>query len=144
MIGILLTGHGRFSEGLVSSLDMIAGKQKALEYVNFLEADSTEMLEAKMRELISSILKETDGVLIACDLMGGTPFKVAATLSVETDKLAVIGGVNLPSILEALFSRENMNTADELAQAMTESDAGHMIKFVMPQAKVQEDSEDGI
>ena len=144
MIGILLTGHGRFSEGLVSSLDMIAGKQKALEYVNFLESESTEDLEGKMRVLIQSLLSETDGILISCDLLGGTPFKVAATLSVELGKISVVGGVNLPSVLQALFSRETISDPDQLAEMMTEGDASKIIKFVMPQAKVVEESEDGI
>ena len=42
MIGIIVTGHGRFSEGMFSSLTMIAGNTEALIGVNFLESESTE------------------------------------------------------------------------------------------------------
>lgn len=144
MIGIILTGHGRFSEGLMSGISMIAGPQQALAYANFLEADSTESLEEKLRAAIQTQSQETDGVLIACDLLGGTPFKVAATLSVEMKHIAVVGGVNLPSILDALFSRLDMNSADDLAQKMVEGDASHIIKFEMPALKTHTESEDGI
>ena len=40
MIGFILTGHGHFSNGLKSALDMIAGPQEAFEIVPFEEAEA--------------------------------------------------------------------------------------------------------
>ena len=34
MVGIILTGHGRFTDGLTSSVDLIAGHQKDYVVVN--------------------------------------------------------------------------------------------------------------
>jgi len=144
MIGIILTGHGRFSEGLMSGISMIAGPQDAFTNVNFLEADSTETLETALRAHIQTMSGACDGVLIACDLLGGTPFKVAATLSVELKNLAVVGGINLPSILDALFTRLDMTSAEALADKLAEGEASHIIKFVMPVAKTHTEPEDGI
>lgn len=144
MISILLTGHGRFSEGMVSGLEMIAGKQNALSNINFLESESTDILESKMRQTISDLMTESDEVLIGCDLLGGSPFKVAASLSVELGKISVVSGVNLPSVLEALFTREHCTSSDELAQKMIESDSGKINKFIMPVLTQKEDPQEGI
>ena len=35
MIGFILTGHGHFSNGLKSAIDMVAGEQPAFEIVPF-------------------------------------------------------------------------------------------------------------
>ena len=42
MIGIIVTGHGRFAEGITSSIEMIAGAQADYEAVNFLQEESVE------------------------------------------------------------------------------------------------------
>jgi len=144
MIGLLLTGHGRFSEGMVSGLEMIAGKQKSFININFLESESIELFESKMRQAITMLLSESNEVLIGCDLLGGSPFKVAATLSVELGKISVVSGVNLPSLLEVLLTRDSCSSSDELAQAMTESESGGIVKFNMPVVIQKEDPEEGI
>ena len=35
MVGIIVTGHGRFASGLTSSIDLIAGPQEKYVAVNF-------------------------------------------------------------------------------------------------------------
>lgn len=144
MIGILLTGHGRFSEGLISSLDMIAGPQPALCHVNFLESDSTEQLETAMREAVNRLKSEADGVLIGCDLLGGTPFKVAATLFRDTEGISVVSGINLPAILEALFARVTCVDSHELTQSILASDMIRITEFVLPASSATTEPEEGI
>ena len=52
MIGLVLTGHGQFSVGVGQALEMIAGKQEAFKVVPFLENDTMDSLENKLRNSI--------------------------------------------------------------------------------------------
>lgn len=144
MIGVILSGHGRFAEGMLSSLEMIAGKSEAVEAINFLESDSTEDLEAKMRKIIQDYNAKYDGVLVCCDLLGGSPFKSAATLSVQEANVSVVAGINLASCLELLFMRMSSTDANELADALINADANRLLKFSLPAKKVEIESEEGI
>lgn len=144
MIGVILSGHGRFAEGMLSSLDMIAGKSEALEAINFLESESTDDLEKKMLSVIQDFNTKYDGVLICCDLLGGSPFKTAATLSVKQPKISVVAGINLASCLELLFMRLNSTDSSMLADELIAKEANRLLKFVLPAAKEVVESEDGI
>ena len=87
MVGIILTGHGRFADGLTSSVDLIAGPQKDYVAVNF---------EHEVDELTTDLnaafdqLQDCDGVIVFTDLQGGSPFKTAVELSVSRKNVVVI------------------------------------------------------
>lgn len=144
MIGVILSGHGRFAEGMLSSLEMIAGKSEAVEAINFLESDSTDNLEKKMLSVIQDYNAKYEGVLVCCDLLGGSPFKTAATLSVQEPNVSVVAGINLASCLELLFMRMSSTNANELADALINADANRLLKFTLPTKKEEVESEDGI
>lgn len=112
MNGLIITGHGSFASGLQSSVKLIAGEQPNIEYVDFVESDSTDDLETKLSAALSR-LEEADGILFLCDLVGGSPFKTAATLSAKKMNIAVIGGANLAMIIETAIMKDNF-TVDEL------------------------------
>lgn len=144
MIGVIVTGHGRFSEGMLSSLSMIAGKSDALIGVNFLESESTDDLDKNLLNAYTELRKTCEGVIIVCDLYGGSPFKSAATLSVQQENVSVLAGINLASCLELIFARLMETDAKVLADILIEKDANRLIKFEMPVRAEQNDMEDGI
>lgn len=76
MIGLLVTGHGHFATGLGSSLKLIAGEQENVEFVNFEEGHSIEVLKNNLVNALEK-LSACDGVLVLSDLPGGSPFKTA-------------------------------------------------------------------
>jgi PTS system N-acetylgalactosamine-specific IIA component len=144
MIGIIVTGHGRFSEGMLSSLSMIAGNTEALIGVNFLESESTEDLDKNLLNAYTELRKTCEGVIIVCDLYGGSPFKSAAMLSVEQENVSVLAGINLASCLELIFARLSETNAQTLADSMLEKDTNRLIKFTMPIRVDKTEDEDGI
>ena len=144
MIGVIVTGHGRFSEGMLSSLSMIAGKSDALIGVNFLESESTDDLDKNLLNAYTELRKTCEGVIIVCDLYGGSPFKSAATLSVQQENVSVLAGINLASCLELIFARLMETDAKVLADILIEKDANRLIKFEMPVRAEQNDMEDRI
>jgi PTS system N-acetylgalactosamine-specific IIA component len=120
MIGLLISGHGEFASGLQSSIQLIAGEQENMEYVDFVATDSTEDLEQKVRQALTR-LQECTEILILCDLVGGSPFKVAATISVNEPNIAVIGGTNLPMAIEVSLTKNYLPFSELIAVAI---DAG--------------------
>ncbi|MCD7994092.1 MAG: PTS sugar transporter subunit IIA [Clostridia bacterium] len=117
MTGIIVTGHGKFPEGILSAISLVAGKPDNTAAVNFEMGQSSEDLKGAMTGAMESL--EGDEVLILADLVGGTPFNTAAALRTErTDrKIKVIAGVNMAALVEAVFSRP-MYGLNELAAAL--------------------------
>ena len=117
MTGIIVTGHGKFPEGILSAISLVAGKPDNTAAVNFEMGQSSEDLKDSMARAMESL--EGDEVLILADLVGGTPFNTAAALKAERadKKIKVIAGVNMAALVEAVFSR-TMYGLDELAAAL--------------------------
>ncbi|MBN1046787.1 MULTISPECIES: PTS sugar transporter subunit IIA [unclassified Clostridium] len=110
MIGILLVTHGKFSEEIVKSAELIVGKQEKILTLGLQHGDSVEMLGDKVKESVKS-LEDGDGVLVLVDLMGGSPYNVVALNSSKLLDInfRCITGVNLPMLLEAITMREIYN-----------------------------------
>ena len=110
MIGIILTGHGSFASGLNSALELIAGKQKEFEVVDFKREDSVAVLEANLSAALDR-LRNCDEIAFLTDLAGGSPFKNSATLSLsqKKGKSFVIAGTNLGMLLGISMSRDTYN-----------------------------------
>ena len=120
MIGCILTGHGTFANGLADALSMIAGDQDYFIPVPFIEAGAASYPET-LASTISDLLDQTDGVLIFCDLLGGTPFNQAIMLSQNYNNVEVVTGTNLPMLLETLSLRLASTTLTDLLQTALES-----------------------
>ena len=120
MIGCILTGHGTFANGLADALSMIAGDQDYFIPVPFIEAGAASYPET-LASTIFDLLDQTDGVLIFCDLLGGTPFNQAMMLSQNYNNVEVVTGTNLPMLLETLSLRLASTTLTDLLQTALES-----------------------
>lgn len=102
---IIVTGHGHFATGLQSTLELLAGKNEDVFFIDFTEGDSDTVLKGKYEKVINEN-PESD-ILFFCDLFGGTPFKTAATLAYDNERLAAVAGCNIGSLIEILFTKES-------------------------------------
>lgn len=142
MIGLIVTGHGNFGSGLTSSLELIAGPQEDYKYVDFTkEVDELRAdLESAMEEL-----KDCEGILVLSDLVGGSPFKTAVEVGFPRGNVEVVGGSNLPMLVEISMTRKFMTdmAVTDLANAAVTTGKDQILRyeFVKP---VQEVSDDGI
>ncbi|WHY85947.1 PTS sugar transporter subunit IIA [Neobacillus novalis] len=123
---LIVTGHGQYANGLKSSLELLAGPNQDFLFIDF-PAEMTEAgLKGQMEEIIQSF--SNDELLFICDILGGTPYKNAATLANENDRIEVVAGCNLGSILEAVFQKETMSLVD-LANSLVDSSKKYTVKF---------------
>lgn len=119
MTGILITGHGSFAAGLLDAARLFFGELENTAALMLNGADSPDEFRTKMAKQVAT-LDTGDGVVILADLFGGTPCNCAMAL--QSERVQVLAGANLPMLLEALGSRtEPPVNAAAIAQAARES-----------------------
>lgn len=118
MLGIIVSGHGEFATSFENTIKYIIGTQQKIKYINFNNQISKNILYEKFKNAIDELHLD-DQILFITDLIGGTPFSVAVEISLENNqnKIKVIGGANLPTLLSALERREE---SDNLLQNIEE------------------------
>lgn len=145
MIGFILTGHGQFSTGLASAIEMVAGPQPDFQIVPF-EGDHAAEYGDDLRAAISAMREKTDGVLVFVDLLGGTPFNQAMMIAQDIDGVEVVTGANLPMLIELMFLRDGTTLENLAAQAVEVGHEGivHRVLEVAAPVDTFDDMEDGI
>lgn len=144
MISILITGHANFSSGLYSTLKMVFGVNKNIEFVEFLESDTSENLKYRIREKIKKLLQNSDAVICLTDIKGGTPFKICCELSLEltNKKISVISGANIPMLIYLAAEMEDL-TLEEAVKESIKNGQSDITEFKFVE-KQDIDFEDGI
>ena len=129
MVGMIVTGHGNFATGITGGLRLLAGEPEDYEAVDFLPGDSVDSLTEKLRAAAEK-LSGCSGILILADLVGGSPFNVSIRMKMEGDgTLEVIGGANLPAVLQGYMSRMAEDDVSRLAEDVLRAGKDAMVRF---------------
>ncbi len=108
MIGIVVVTHGQLARELVSSAEMIVGEIPNVTAVSIGWHDSPEDAQEEIREAIARV-EEGNGTVLLTDMFGGTPSNLSLSF-LETDRVEVVTGVNLPMLIKLVSLREVQNT----------------------------------
>lgn len=111
MVSIIISTHGRFSEEVLKSAEMIFGKQEQVETVTFLPGEGVEDLEIKYSSMLRKLTLQNE-VLFMVDLFGGSPFNVASEIAAGKENMDIVTGINLPMLLSVFENREDKNLDD--------------------------------
>lgn len=141
MIGFILTGHGHFSNGLKSAVDMVAGEQPAFEIVPF-EGDKAGEYADTLRAAVTGMRGACDGVLVFVDLLGGTPFNQSMLISADVDNMAVVAGTNLPMLIELIMTRTDSSKLEELVEKAVQVGKDGVLTMALPASGADDDDED--
>ena len=102
---------------MLDALQMLTGELQQVAALGLLESEAPEDLIERVRESINS-MDDGDGVLIAVDLFGATPFHASSRLFLESEKkIEVITGVNLPMLAEIVVDRQELSIEDFVKHA---------------------------
>ncbi len=143
MIGVIVTGHGNFATGITSSLSLITGEHEAYKMIDFDGVISPDQLLEKIEFAINE-LENCESIYIFTDLLGGTPFRMAATSTLKHEKVHVFAGTNLAILIECLLTRDFQEDALAFANQLVESAKSQVLRYE-PVTKEDDDSEeDGI
>jgi PTS system mannose-specific IIA component len=118
MIGILIVSHGAFGESLIHSASHVLGKRPLyLRQLGVTVHDDPEAILPMGQDLIR-FLDQGRGVLLMTDIYGATPSNIAARLLVP-GRVEGIAGVNLPMLIKALTSREQVELPELVEKALS-------------------------
>ncbi len=121
---VVLVSHGMLASGLHNALAMLAGEgREDIRSTSLENGMSSTVYAENVRKCISGITSE-DEILLFGDLVGGSPLTTAANVIAEAglmDKTAMAGGMNLPLVLSAAISKDDMDTEELMEMLITES-----------------------
>ena len=104
--GIILLSHGPFAVSLVKTAQMIFGDSENIAAFSLEAGDDIDKYREDFAEMIEAF---PEGSLIMVDLFGGTPCNQVMRYIQETGKaLEVAAGMNLPMLINAVMSREEL------------------------------------
>src|SRR5512136_1816054 len=98
MIGVVVVTHGQLATELVNAAETIVGDLPQFAAVSIGWHDDVDDAREEIRQAIARV-QGTSGVLVLTDMFGGTPSNLGLTF-LETDKVEVITGVNLPMLIK--------------------------------------------
>jgi len=97
MVGVLIVSHGGFAEALISSLQLLVGKQQKIRGVSIWPKDQEKEIKDRIRQEIVKV-NDGDGVVILTDVLGGTATNLSLSF-LENEKVELVTGVNMPMLL---------------------------------------------
>lgn len=106
MLGIVIVSHGQLSVGLKDSAEVIIGKSEQIYTVSLTPGEDIQQLGETIKTTVLAA-NQGEGVLVFVDLVSASPYNqtVININSLEEtlqNQVFVIGGVNLPMLLEAI------------------------------------------
>ncbi|HIB3154224.1 TPA: PTS sugar transporter subunit IIA [Enterococcus faecium] len=106
MLEIMIVTHGKLSEGLKDAAEVIVGTSSHIETVCLESGEDIQTFGEKVKEKLTMI-NTAEPVLVFVDLISASPYNqalLAVNELTEEKKAAayVIGGMNLPMLLEAI------------------------------------------
>ena len=131
---IVLTGHGNYATGMKSALELIVGPKENVLAFDFLKEESEEQFSLKFKDL-----DKNNNYLFACDLMGGTPYKVVSRLDLNKE---ILIGTNLGGLLDTLFKIDKLQLS-ELADNLKQTSLKSLVNIKELEIK-KEEVTDGI
>ena len=117
---IVITGHGNYATGIKSALELIVGPKENVLAFDFLKEESEEQFSLKFKDL-----DKNNNYLFACDLMGGTPYKVVSRLDLNKE---ILIGTNLGGLLDTVFKIDKLSL-NELAINLKEASLKSLVNI---------------
>ncbi|WP_101877800.1 PTS sugar transporter subunit IIA [Lachnoclostridium edouardi] len=134
MIHVIIVTHGNLGTELLKSAEMIAGEIKGIDSVSLLKEDNPLSFEEKVIQVIG---KEEDQLLFLADIFGGTPYNTAVSLLKKWDAW-IVTGVNLPMVLEAATTIEDVEKAKDMAENLLKAWSGRIVSRETLEVKPEE------
>jgi PTS system mannose-specific IIA component len=116
MIGLVLVTHGQLAEEFRNAVEHVVGPQENFETVAIGADDDMEQRRLDIVEAVGQA-DTGAGVIVLTDMFGGTPSNLAISV-MESGKVEVIAGMNLPMLIKLTGVRkgDDMTSALEEAQ----------------------------
>ena len=115
MIGLVIVTHGGLAREFRAALEHVVGPQKQIETIQIGPEDDMDL---RRNEIMTAISRSNsgDGVIVLTDMFGGTPSNLAISV-MDTAKVEVIAGINLPILVKLAALRSEVPITEAVTQA---------------------------
>ena len=121
MINLVVVSHGNLAVELINSAQMIGGNCDDIYAVTLFPEDTPESFGKKVDAVMDGLGDQETLILI--DIFCGTPYNVTSR-QVLKDNVECVTGANLPMLVEAMLTREDISVselAEQISNAGVES-----------------------
>jgi mannose/fructose-specific phosphotransferase system component IIA len=112
---IVIAGHGALPSALAATAELICGPIADLAAVGLQGGETPDHYAAALRAAIGH---DDRPALILADLLGGTPYNVAAAIARRSPRVVCLAGANLAVVVEAALSKDGLD--DGLVERLLE------------------------
>jgi len=103
MTNLIIVGHGGFGSAVKNVLSMLYGETEGVFYVDFNKEDDLQTLIGKI-ETAAALCD--GGLLFACDVAGGSPFRQCAIKCIDRPDRMAVAGLNIAAYAEIINNLE--------------------------------------
>ena len=128
-IGVVIVTHGNLGAELLKVLEHVVGHQEKIEVVSIGPEDDMEETRLNILKSVNDV-NCGKGVIVLTDMFGGTPSNLAISI-MESSKVDVIAGVNLPMLVKLTSVRSTLTFTEAVDQA---KEAGQ--KYIMTASQI--------
>lgn len=145
---IILVSHGRFAEGLKTSLEMFSGDTSKRVFALCLHnGKSADDFKAKVESFLDDHqFKDGDEFIVLSDIIGGSPLTTFLNVFSERgllDRSVVLGEMNFTMALTATVSLDTMDKEAIAKKSLSEAKAA-LQQYQVPKASDSDDDDDDI
>ncbi len=115
MIGLVIVMHKGLAQAFHEALEHILGPQEQIGYLSVAPNDDAALRAPDIARAIAEV-DSGDGVVLVTDVVGGTPCNIA-TAALDSDRVHVVAGVNLPMLIKLARVRRWSTLENVVAEA---------------------------
>lgn len=147
MLGIVIATHGAMSNGLKDAAEVIMGFTNNIQTVNLNSGDDVQQLGGKIKTAINEV-DQNEGVIVLVDLISASPYNQSVLSISQLEKelqnsIYVVGGVNLPMLLETINHQLLGTPINEVADAVISQGKESLDKWhISMQSDFESDEDD--
>ena len=116
MLGIVIVTHGRLADELLSAVQHVVGQQSYIKTICIGPSDDLDLRRAEITAAIKSV-DLGGGVVLVTDMFGGTPCNLALA-HLKKEKVEVLAGANLPSLIKLIGLRTELPLERAVAESI--------------------------
>ena len=128
-IGVVIVTHGNLGAELLKVLEHVVGHQEKIEVVSIGPEDDMEETRLNILKSVNDV-NCGKGAIVLTDMFGGTPSNLAISI-MESSKIDVIAGINLPMLVKLTSVRSTLTFTEAVDQA---KEAGQ--KYIMTASQI--------
>ncbi len=125
MVSILIVTHGEFGAYVLDAAEEIVGRDPKQSIAALKISGRIPLIEVrqKITDSINQFLQESEGagVLVVCDMLGGTPCNEVLLACRNYPNVEVLAGVNLYMVVSAMLNARRLSLARLVEKVLEDS-----------------------